>query len=160
MYRISYQYSDGGLGGAGLILICAGSSEDAERSICEFLRVRETAVTMESSRVKPSLYELERRRFKITPASIEKTGRATAPSALHEISVAAKILSTNEAGALKRLAAVIIEHARGTTTLPKHVLELDVDTQRTSERPRSSRLEEQSIYKHTQFFSGGAVRPR
>ena len=165
MYKVSFRAKKGAVLDIGTYLICAGTIELAEQGVAAHLGIPSSGTVFDTARVKPSIYELRRSEFKETklPAFISGAveSQEAEDGAVHEVRASAKVYGYSESSVIRRFASAIIENASAVkSSLPKHINELSVDVQRSDERPRASKIEEQSIFKEKRFFAGGAARPR
>lgn len=165
MYKVAFTSQRGALVESGAFLVCASNAEAAEQLVSVHGTLSPSATRFDTSRVKPSIYELRRSEHRLDsearPHRNSIGGGTDDAGAVHEISIAARVYGYSETNAVRRLAATLTEQSGpGRVPLPRYVSELDVDVQRQDARPKPSRVEEQSIYRKTRFFSGGASRPR
>lgn len=163
MYRVAFRSQRGSLIETGVCLVCAQTASDAEQSVSGFAGFPPATATFETSRVKPSIYELSRHEtdMKESIPFLAKEGEEPEPAAVHEVRISAKVFAFSESSVLRRLAHALVEHvAMRKSAAPKHVNELQIEIDRADHRPRPSRIDEQSIYKEKRFFAGGAARPR
>lgn len=161
MYKVQFHSQQGQAVQSGTILVCAGNADAAEESVAAHLNLPRVSARFDTSRVKPSIYELERREFTLSDAIPMLDGDNKNCGSVHEITASAKVFAFSEATAIRRMATAMIDGASASKSkLPKHVNELSVDVEKAAERVRPSRIDEQSIYREKRFFSGGAARPR
>ena len=165
MYKVQFRTQKGSVVDTGTILVCAGNSSAAEDMVSVHMDIPARSTVFDTSRVKPSVYELSRREFTMKGAvSIDAPadGYVSQESgSVHEITASAKVFAYSESSAIRRFASAVIENSSATkSVLPRHINELSVDIEKSDERVRPSRVDEQSIYKERRFFAGGASRPR
>jgi hypothetical protein len=148
MYKVSFRAKRGDVVDIGTYLICAGSIELAEQGVAAHLEIPASGTTFETSRVKPSIYELKRSEF---TAKTSAGGSDNAePGAVHEVRASAKVFGYSESSVIRRFASAITENSSAVkSALPKHINELSVEIERADERPRQSRIDEQSIFKES-----------
>ena len=159
MYKVAFTSRRGALVESGTFLVCASSAEHAENLVSAHASLPPSTSSFDTSRIKPSIYELRRTEFRenvaLGSSSHDEGG------AVHEVRVSAQVFAYSDETAVRRLATTLKEQTGPSrVSLPRFVNELDVDVQRQDTRPRASRVEEQSIYRETRFFPGGAARPR
>jgi hypothetical protein len=161
MYKVKLHSQRGPVVDSGTFLVCATTAEAAELSVAGFCEIPPSLATFQTSRVKPSIYELNRSEHRIGD-SIGFVGVSDEdPGAVHEVRASAKVFGYSESAVLRRFANAVIENASARkSALPKHINELSVEVERQDHRPAPSRVEEQSIFKEKRFFAGGAARPR
>lgn len=161
MYKVEFHSQKGKAVETGKYLVCAANSEQAQSAVALSLELTPSATRFDVSRVKPSIYELSRSDYTLKENVGSSASDAGDDGAVHEIRASAKVFAYSEAAAVRRFANAIHENASATRTqLPKHINELTVEVDRDDQRVRPSRVEQQSIYKETRMFSGGAARPR
>lgn len=161
MYKVQFRTQRGPVLDTGTALVCAGDAGAAEDMVSVHLDIPRHSTQFKTSRVKPSIYELRRREFTATPLSPNQHGDASQSGSVHEIRASAKVFAYSEANAIRRFGHAVIDNASANkSSLPRHINELAVDVEKANERIRPSRVEEQSIYRETRIFAGGAARPR
>jgi len=161
MYKVAFTSQRGALVESGVFLVCASDAEAAEKSVAAHASLPPSTARFEVARVKPSIYELRRTEHQQSQGSPHSSGSARDDGAEHEVRVSAVVYGYSEANVTRKLAAALTEqYGPGRVPLPRFINELDVGIQRRDERPKASRVEEQSIYRETRFFPGGAARPR
>tara|TARA_R110000751_G_scaffold172563_1_gene278955 strand:+ start:321 stop:815 length:495 start_codon:yes stop_codon:yes gene_type:complete len=162
MYKVNYHSQRGNMIEIGALIVCAADGDDAIQRASGFVGVSPSMASFEAARVKPSVYELSRRDFtKRGPKKQNDSQEAPEQGAVHEVSASAKVFGYSEGSVLRRFAEAIKSNASANSdTPPSHINELNIDVERADERPAPSRVDEQSIYKETRFFPGGAARPR
>jgi hypothetical protein len=161
LYKISFRAQKGDVVETGTFLVCASNAGDAEALLASTANLPPSVTTFDTSRVKPSVYELRRSDFRLSEVAPSSEKESAEPGAVHEIRASAKVFAYSESSACRRFASAVIEHASANKqVLAKHINELNIEIERADHRPRQSRVEEQSIYKEKRFFAGGAARPR
>ena len=161
MYKVQFRTQKGPVVDTGTILVCAGNSAAAEDMASVHLDIPTHSTVFDTSRVKPSIYELSRREFTVKSSAPADGPSSQQSGSVHEITASAKVFAYSESSAIRRFAAAVVENSSATkSSLPSHINELSVDVEKSDERVRPSRVEEQSIYKEKRFFAGGAGRPR
>jgi hypothetical protein len=160
MYKVTFHSRRGALVETGAFLVCAQNTESAEQSVGAVLGIPPASIEFETSRVKPSIYELHRSEYtEHKPAFLK--AQDDNPGAVHEVRASAKVFAYSEPAAVRRLADALTKSVSvNKKEQPRHVNELNVEIARADQRPAPSRIEQQSIYRETRFFPGGAARPR
>lgn len=167
MYKVEFNSRNDSVVQTGTILVCAHNAEAAQDMVTLHCDLVPSQTEIKASRVKPSIYELQRSEYEQSNVDLPAFVTGATPSShkshgsVHEITASGKVFAYSEATAIRRLGAAIVDQASASKSqLPKHVNELSVDVQKANERVRQSRIDEQSIYREKRFFSGGAARPR
>lgn len=162
LYKVEFRTQRGDAVETGTYLACARNTEDAEALIAATINAPPSMTEFTTRRVKPSIYELSRRDFKLSEiADFLVSKGPEQEGAVHEINASAKVFGYSESSVIRRFAGALVESASATNRMPnKNVNELSLTIERADHRPRQSRVEEQSIYKEKRFFAGGAARPR
>lgn len=161
MYRVEFTSVRGRLVERGEFLCCAQNADAARDLVSTVAHVQPSDTVFDVVRVKPSIYELRRSEFVKNDLPAFITGGKEEDGAVFEMTATAKVFAWSNENALRRLAGALIDEASANKgARSRHVNELSVDIQKADERPRPSRVEEQSIYREKRFFPGGAARPR
>jgi hypothetical protein len=173
MYKIKFKSQRGALVESGSYLACAASCADAEALIATHLPFSPSTATFETSRVKPSIYELNRyeKWLDDQPQNVSGIGivypvprpaMSPTPPRLYEIEATASIIAHSESTAIRRFTEAVVEHvSAGRFTPSHHIHDLSVMIGEKPAPPRkTSRFDAQSGYKEHRFFQGGAARPK
>jgi hypothetical protein len=186
LYKVSFRSQRGTLTETGVYLVCASSAPDADSMVAGVLGIPSSTCHFDTTRVKPSLYELSRNEYTGLSRSVSGAARAgdrdraaetvvggiplprtpeptAAPPAMaHQITIAALVVARSQSVALRRLAEATITRASAArAALPDQVTDFAVTMTATPvAAPRRRRTEEEGLYKHNRFFQGGATRPK
>jgi len=160
LYQVSFQAHYEDMIDIGSVLVCATSNDDAGERVRMLFDLPQSRTTFDVKRVKGNTWQLERREVERFAAR-RATNKALSPLANWFVSVSATIRAANETSAWVRFGHHILTRAKSPNALlDKAVLEFDAEAVRADSMPKGPATEKQSIYKETQFFQGGATRPR
>lgn len=141
--------------------IVTGNDEDeAIKKYAYHIGLKETETQFKCIKLKPQVFSLDRTKFQRTKHG---EGLQLKKSA-YAVSIDGQVVATDEATAVNAISKFAALKAIGRDWRDNHnVIDLDVHCEVVASAARGLAqpyIEKQAIYKRTQFFSGGACRPR
>lgn len=173
MYEVSFQTHYEDVIDTGKILVCASDNQHAVDTVRLFLGVPASQSVITANRIKPSVYQLDRREIKKNKAARNRLDAVHELNQAHGLTrppvenspwvlgVTAGVRAVSESAAWQKLAYAILERTHhNSAVINGSVTELEMTCEQAAFRPKPSAIEKQAIYKEARFFSGGAARPR
>jgi hypothetical protein len=172
MYQVSFQTHYDDRIDIGKVLVCAASNEQASEIVVFALGLPPSKTTVEVSRIKPSLFQLERREIEkdvpgpyhgIPGSALKQNGERPQrdPWERYALTVTSEMRAGSESHAWRKLGnALIARAASPKAMIEKSIVDLDMTCERAALSPRTAAIDLQSIYKERRIFSGGAARSR
>ena len=176
MYRVKTARNIAATGTVELqdVVVCASSHENAIMMTAEILGLPISGTEFETSRVKPSLFQLSRRvedrslaTYSADTVPDKVACRATFPGVTenmpdktwHAVSVAVEVLAKDDEGALRQVAEAVRQRAHGREPSPTLVRDLDVACNKITATPNVADIDANALFTFRQIFSGGDARP-